>query len=213
MGFMMLYVEERTLVAKFFAEEMRDPELLLHPALHRLKVLHVPKGPCLKERCEYAIEEFEEGFLVETNSCDILHCNFLSLQRVFNCIMWKRFIVLLPRETFFLRCEHDLAILQEHGGAIVVEAGNAEDIDGVWAGAGAWHALKWVSHIFDWVLLHHNPKGIRLFPKSGWKQDDLKNDGIDPKPHDPKSSEDDRTHHHAKNMAESHPAFPQESQW
>jgi len=215
MGFVVFGEEERPLILQFFADDVGNPELLRHPLLHRTVVGEETSRPDL-EVCPEDALELEERLLVEDDCREILGRYPRKFQGVIDRVFGECFVVLLPRVALLLRCEEYFPVLQETCGAVVIEAGDAEDVGGGWHSAvchgerrrtmGHWfHTLKLVLQSSFKFLRRYLPAGCfrRRFP---YEVNDGENYGVGTEACDPEERQDDLAHDHAQHVAEGHPA-------
>ena len=111
---------------QLFENEPFLKQLLLQPYGHRL-------GERAKAPWRVGVVglqqafELEKGLVVEDDAFDLIETDTGFGQTVSNCLLGKAGVVFLPAKALLLGGRDDVAILNQGGGAVVIEGGDAED--------------------------------------------------------------------------------------
>jgi hypothetical protein len=125
---------------QLLADERRHPELLLDPHGHGLAEGAEAPGEGGHVGGEHALE-LEQGLVVEAHRVELLGGDARLLQHVLDRVGGEARVVLLAGEPLLLAGGHDLAVAQQRGRGVVVEAGQAEDVGR--HGQNWWRAAAW----------------------------------------------------------------------
>ena len=104
-------------------------QLVLHPHGQRLAKGRESARRERQIRLEQALE-LQERLVVEGDMVEIAGRQAGFLEAVAHGVLGKTIVVLLARETLFLRGRDDLAVHHEGGGRVVVVRGDAENLQG-----------------------------------------------------------------------------------
>src|SRR5438067_6909317 len=101
-------------------------QLFLQPQRNR----HLEGAEAERRQRDIGLEqplEFQERLVIEHDMVDVGKLCARGFQAIADRMHRKRWIVLLAREAFFLRGSDNATVLDQRGGAVVVEGGNAEN--------------------------------------------------------------------------------------
>ncbi len=104
-------------------------QLLLDPEGHG----HRERGEPARGEGEIRLEEpleFQERLVVKDDVIQLVHRDPALAEAILDGVPRKARVVLGPAEALFLGRGHDPAVVDEGGGAVVVEGGDAKDAHG-----------------------------------------------------------------------------------
>src|SRR5262249_25816387 len=102
-------------------EQLLEKEFFLHPQRHGHQEGTQPFGSERYVSLQKPLK-LEQGLIVEDDIGEIRQLDLPRLQAILNGSCWKTRIVLLARESFFLRRCHYFAVPDKTGCAIVIES-------------------------------------------------------------------------------------------
>ena len=117
------------LPAEALAKLSRRVEFLLEPEGEPHEEELEPRGRVRDVGLEQALE-LQERLVVEDDQVEVAFPDACFLEAVVDRVLREAIVVLLPRETLFLRGSDDFAIAHQCGGAVVIIRGDPEDIHG-----------------------------------------------------------------------------------
>ena len=130
--------EDRNVGFDFLLDAIRKEELLGQPDRHRRSKRGRSLGRAGKISLEQALE-LEERLVVERDGIELIRPDSPDLEARSDRILRELGIVLDAREAFFLGGSHDLPVLDETGGGVVVPSAHTKNVQrssfkrGFWA--------------------------------------------------------------------------------
>ena len=125
---MVLGEQDLPLVLQLFADQLRDPELLLQPDRHRFGEGTEASRERGKIRGEEPLE-FQERLVVESDVVQIFRCDLPRLEAVLDGLMGEPLIVLLASEALLGGGSDQAPMLNETGGGVMIEGRDPQDVD------------------------------------------------------------------------------------
>src|ERR1039458_3805339 len=111
---------------QFAADNVLLEQLLSDPDRN----CHGERTITLRRECYIGLKqplELQERLFVEHYIVDLVQSDTAFREAVADCMHWEARVLLLARETFFLRRRHDTAVEKKRGSAVVVKGGDAEN--------------------------------------------------------------------------------------
>src|SRR6266571_772505 len=121
-----LDVEVRPELLQFVAQQQLLKQLFLEPKRHR----HAKRAEPARREGEIRLKqalEFQERLVVEGDVVELVDPHAARFEAIARGAMGKMRVVLLAAETLLLRGGQQPAVLDQTGGTVMVEGGDAED--------------------------------------------------------------------------------------